>query len=75
VQLQSTLTPEMQESMGPALEEVQQAMAAMRLSATAAGDAREALELSARLVEQAAEDQARSTEHIRRAYELLGIEV
>ena len=49
-------------------------MAAMRLVATVAGDALEALELSSRLVEQAAEDQARATEHIRRAYKLLGIE-
>jgi hypothetical protein len=60
--------------MGPALEEVRQAVASMRLSATVAQDAREALQLSARLVEQAAEDQARATEHIRRAYELLGID-
>jgi hypothetical protein len=49
-QLQSNLTPEMQESFGPALEEARQAMEAMRLSATVAGDAREALELSASLV-------------------------
>jgi hypothetical protein len=72
--VQSMLAPEMQESFGPALEEIRQALEAQRLSATAAGDAREALETSARLVDQAAEDSGRATEHIRRAYELLGIE-
>jgi Cdc6-like AAA superfamily ATPase len=74
MELQSNVTPEMQESFVPTLDEARQAMAAMRISETVAGDAREALELSMRLVEQAAEDQARATEHIRRAYELLGIE-
>jgi hypothetical protein len=72
--VQSDLTPEMQESFGPALEEVRQALAAQRLSATATQEAREALQLSGRLVEQAREDSARAGEHIRRAYELLGIE-
>jgi hypothetical protein len=43
----------------------------MRLAAMVAGDAREALELTLRLYEQAREDQARATEHIRRAHELI----
>jgi hypothetical protein len=38
--VQSMLAPELQKSMGPALEEVRQALASMRLSATVAGDAR-----------------------------------
>ena len=69
--LRATLTPEEEERVGPVLEELQQAAAALRLAQTVGGDALEALELARRLSEQAREDYRRGDAHVRRASELL----
>jgi hypothetical protein len=67
----SALTPEQRERFGPALEELRQAWAALRLARTVREDALEALRLAQRFWEQAEEDYDRAEEHFRRAFELL----
>jgi tetratricopeptide (TPR) repeat protein len=67
----SALTREQRERFGPALEELRQAWAALRLARTVREDAFEALRLAQRFWEQAEEDYDRAEEHFRRAFELL----
>jgi DNA replicative helicase MCM subunit Mcm2 (Cdc46/Mcm family) len=67
----AALRAEQRERFSPILEEIREATAALRLSETVREDAREAIELARRLSGQAAEDQERAREHVRRVAELL----
>jgi exonuclease VII small subunit len=70
----AALGPEQLERFSPVLEEFREALAASRQARTHCEDARQTMEVSLRLANQAVKDQDRAKEHVRRALELLGIE-
>jgi hypothetical protein len=72
LRLRATLSPEQLERFSPVLEEFRGALAASRQARIHSEDARQTMEVSLRLANQAEKDQDRAEEHVRRALELLG---
>ena len=70
--LAAALTPEQHQRYGPAVEELRQALADVRLAQHVREDAVEALELAQRGFEQAREDLDSAERRVRVATELLG---